>query len=163
MINKFDSFDIKSIPYTKNSDTSMLIDEAYNLNLDDGSIDMKFDVENCRPLIPSTDSINLNNDQHTSKGSIINEKQHEAFLQALVSYQNSKIQDLLENHFIHHDTFKRTMNGSSQQKFRKLYSTPKTSFQDETEQVISNSNDYLNPCKKRKRCEIKVQPIPIGC
>ena len=29
----------------------MLIDEASNLNLGDGSIDMKFDVETCRPLI----------------------------------------------------------------------------------------------------------------
>ena len=52
---EFDSFNIKSIPYIGNSDTSMLIDEASNLNLDDGSIDMKFDVETCRPLIPSTD------------------------------------------------------------------------------------------------------------
>ena len=46
LINKFDSFDIKFIPHTNNSDTSMLINEASNLNLDDGSIDMKFDVEN---------------------------------------------------------------------------------------------------------------------
>ena len=42
LINKFDSFDIKSIPYTNNSDTSMLIDEASKLNLYDSSIDMKF-------------------------------------------------------------------------------------------------------------------------
>ena len=55
LISKFDSFDIKSIPYTENSDTIMLIDEVYNLNLDDGSIDMKFDGETCKPLIPSTD------------------------------------------------------------------------------------------------------------
>jgi hypothetical protein len=77
----------------------MLIDEASNLNLDDGSIDMKFDVETCRPLIPSTDWRNLNDDRHTSKGSIINEKQHEAFLQDPVSDQNSELQDILENHF----------------------------------------------------------------
>ena len=62
LINKFDSFDIKSIPYTKNLDTSMLINEASKLNLDDGSINMKFDVETCRPLIPHTDWRNLNND-----------------------------------------------------------------------------------------------------
>ena len=53
----------------------MLIDEASNLN-----IDMKFDVETCKPSIPSTDWRNSNNDLHTSKGSVINEKQHEAFL-----------------------------------------------------------------------------------
>ena len=80
LINKFDSFDIKSIPYIENYDTSMLIDEAFNLNLDDGSIDMKFDVETCNPLIPSIDWRNLNNDRNTFKGSIINEEQHEVFL-----------------------------------------------------------------------------------
>ena len=85
LINKFDSFNIKSIPYTKNSDTIMLIDEASSLNLDDGSIAIKFDVENCRPLIPSIDWRNSNDDQHMSNGSIINEEQYEVFLQALVS------------------------------------------------------------------------------
>ena len=58
----------------------MLIDEASNLNLDDGSIDMKFDDETCSPLIPSIYWRNSNDDQHSSKGSIINEKQHEALL-----------------------------------------------------------------------------------
>ena len=68
----------------------MLVDEASNLNLNDGSIDIKFDVGNGRPLIQSTDWRNSNNDRHTSKGSIINDEQHEALLQALVSNQNSK-------------------------------------------------------------------------
>jgi ribonuclease HI len=58
LINKFDSFDIKSIPYIENYDT--IIDEASNLNLDYESIDMKFDT--CRPSIPSTDWRNSNND-----------------------------------------------------------------------------------------------------
>ena len=44
LINKFDSFDVKSIPYTNNFDINMLIDEASKLNLDDGSINMNFDV-----------------------------------------------------------------------------------------------------------------------
>ena len=103
----------------------MLIDEASNLKLNYGSIDIKLDVGTCRPLIPSTDWRNSNNDQHTCKGSIINEEQHEALLQALVSDQNSKMQYLLENHFDLEDTFRRTMNESSQWKFRKLYSTHK--------------------------------------
>jgi hypothetical protein len=51
LISKFNSFDIKSIPFTENFDTIMLIDEASNLNLD---YDMKFSAETCRPLIPST-------------------------------------------------------------------------------------------------------------
>ena len=89
MINKFDSFDIKFIPRIENYDTSMLIDETSNLNLYDGSIDMKFYVETCRPLIPTTNWRISNDDRHviehlqsgeTSKGSIINEEQHEDFL-----------------------------------------------------------------------------------
>ena len=62
LINKFDSFDIKSIPYTKNFDTIILIDEAANLNIDYDSIDMKFDDETCRPLIPSRHWRNSNDD-----------------------------------------------------------------------------------------------------
>ena len=46
LINKFDSFNIKCIPHTKYYDTNMLINEASNLDLNDGSIDMRFDVEN---------------------------------------------------------------------------------------------------------------------
>ena len=103
----------------------MLIDEASNLNLDYDSIYMKIDDETCRPLIPFTDWRNSNDDRYTSNGSMIKEKQHEAFLQALVSDQNFKMQYLLENLFSLQDTFKRTINESSQWKFRKLYSTPK--------------------------------------
>ena len=89
LINKFDSFDIKSIPYTDNSDTSMLSYEASNLNIYDSSIDMKFDDETCSPLIPCTNGRISNDDQHvirhlqsghTSKGSVINEEQHEVLL-----------------------------------------------------------------------------------
>ena len=58
----------------------MLIDEASNLNLDYDSIDMKIHVDTCRPLTLFTDWRNSNDDQYTPKGSIINEKQHEAFL-----------------------------------------------------------------------------------
>jgi hypothetical protein len=63
------------------------------------SIDMKFDVETCRPFIPSTNWRNLNNEQHTSTGSILNEEQHGARLKAPISDQNSELQYLLENHF----------------------------------------------------------------
>ena len=125
LINKFDSFDIKFISHIENYDTIMLIYEASNLNLNDGSIDIKFYVYTCRPLIPCIDWRNLNDDQYTSKGLTINEKQHEVFLQAPVLDQNSEIQNVLENHFSLQDTFKRKMNESSQFKFRKLYSTPK--------------------------------------
>ena len=80
MISKFDSFDIKSIPYTENSDTIMLIDEASNLNPNYESIDLKFAIETCRASIPNIDWINSKNERYTSNGSMIKEKQHEAFL-----------------------------------------------------------------------------------
>ena len=80
LINKFDSFDIKSIPYTKNCDTIMLIEKASNLYLYYDFIDMEFDAKTCRPWIPSTNWRNSNDDRYTSKGSIINEKQHEVVL-----------------------------------------------------------------------------------
>jgi hypothetical protein len=99
LINKFDSFDIKFTPHRETFDTIMLVGEASNLNLNDGSIDIKFDFDTCRTLIPSTDWRNSNDDRHTSKGSIINEEQHEVLLQALVSDQNSENQNILENHF----------------------------------------------------------------
>ena len=101
----------------------MLINKDSRLNLYEGSIDKKISTETDRPLIPNTNGRISNDDQnvirhlqsgHTSKGSIINEEQHESLLQALVSDQNFEIQDLLENHFGLQDTFKRTMNGSSQ-------------------------------------------------
>ena len=58
----------------------MLIDEGSNLNLYDGSIDMKFSIETCKSLIPTTNWRNSNDEQHNSKGSIINKEKHESFL-----------------------------------------------------------------------------------
>ena len=63
LINKIDSFDIKSFPHTEYSENTMLIDEASNLNLDDSFIDMKFDIETCGPLIPNTNWRNSSDDQ----------------------------------------------------------------------------------------------------
>ena len=104
------------------------------------------------PSIPSTNWRISNDDQHvieylqsgeTSKGSIINEEQHEALMQALVSDENSEFRDPLSNHIIRmenhfglQDTFKRTMNGSLwkgqvvnifslKQNSTKIYSSPK--------------------------------------
>jgi hypothetical protein len=140
LINKFESFNIKFIPHIENSNTNMLINEASNLNICDGSIDKKFSIETCRPLIPSTNWRNSNNDQHilehllsdTSKGSIIIEEQHESLLQAPVSNKKPKLRDLLssytiilESHFGLQDTFKMKMNGFSQRTLRKIYSSLK--------------------------------------
>ena len=137
LINKFDSFDIKSIPYTDNSNTNMLVDEASNLNLDDSSIGMKFNVENFRSLMPSIDWRNLNDERHTFKGSIVNEKQHEALVSAPVSYQNLELQYILENHFGLQDTYKGTMKGYLQREFRKLYLSPKSAVKMKSNKLLA--------------------------
>jgi hypothetical protein len=67
----------------------MLIDEASNLNLYDGPIDIKFSIEICRHSIPSTNWRNSNDDQYISKGSIINKELHESFLESPISDENS--------------------------------------------------------------------------
>ena len=72
-----------------------------------------------KSLIPSTCWRNSNDHRHTFKGSIWSP------LQALVLDQHSENQNILENHFGLQETFRRTMNGSSQRKFRELYSSPK--------------------------------------
>jgi hypothetical protein len=64
LINKFEAFNIKSIPRTKNYDTDMLINVASNLNIYDGLIDKIFYVEICRLSIPSTSWRISNDDQH---------------------------------------------------------------------------------------------------
>ena len=87
----------------------MLINEAPNLNLYDGSIDMKFVVEIHRPLIPNTNWRISNEDQHviehlqsedTCKGLIINKEQHEALLHAPISDEKPELRDLLSSHII---------------------------------------------------------------
>ena len=141
MINKFESFNIKSSPCTNILDTDVLINETSNLNIYDGYLGNKFSIEICRPLIPSTNWTISNDDRHimehlqsqyTSKGSIFNEEQHESLLQDLVSYQKLELRYplsnhiiKLENHFNLQDRFKREMNGSFQWKLRKIYSSPK--------------------------------------
>ena len=73
------------------------------------------------PLIPGTGWRNSNDHRHTFKGSIINEEQHEALLQALVSDQHSEDKNILENHFGLQETFKRIMNGSSHNGSLEIY------------------------------------------
>ena len=55
---------------------------------------------------------------------ILSRDQYEAPLQAVVSDQHSENQNILENHFGLQETFRRTMNGSSQLKFVNLSPKP---------------------------------------
>ena len=151
---KIESFNMKFIPHTKNFDTNMLINESPNLNLYDGSIDIKFSIEIHRPLIPNTNWRILNDDQHvtkqlqsgeTSKGSIINEEQYESLLHALVSDENPELRDLLSNHIIRleshfelQDTFKRRMNGSSRRKLRNMYSSSRPFFKMKPNKLLTS-------------------------
>ena len=104
-------------------------------------------------MIPSTIWRISNDDQHiiehlqsedTYKGSMINEEQHEAPLQAPVADEKPKFIDPLSNHIIKlenhldlQDTFKRTMNGSLPWNSRKIYSSPKPAVKMKPNKVIS--------------------------
>ena len=110
-MNKFEAFNIKSIPCTLNSKADMLANVASNLfPSDDFSNDNFFfeliyrllildNITNWRVFEDDKQILNFLNSKDTCKGFIIDDEQHEAFLQASVSYQNSEIQYLLENHF----------------------------------------------------------------
>jgi hypothetical protein len=90
-------------------------------------------------LIPSTNWRISNDDQHivehlqlknTSKGSIINEEQHEALLQDLVSEEKPKFSDhylITLSGWRIFSTF-RTMNGSLQWNLKNIDSSPKPFF-----------------------------------
>ena len=90
---------------------------------------------------------NSNDHRHTFKGSIWSP------LQALVSDQHSKNQNILENHFGLQETFRRTMNGSSQWKFRKLYSSLKLVVKMKLNNSFTTWINIPNQFKKRKSCE----------
>ena len=76
-------------------------------------------------------------------------------LQALVSNQHSENQNILENHFGLQETFRRTMNGSSQWKFRKLYSSPKPVVKMNLHNSFTARINIPNQFKKRKSYEIE--------
>ena len=129
------------------------IEESYMTNNNDHSI-LLIDFSTS---FNGTDWINSNNDRYTSNGSMIKEKQHEAFLQALVSDQNSEMQYLLENHFGLQDTFKRTINESSQWKFRKLYSTPKPVVKMKFNKLLAAR--MITSIHARRGRAVKLKPI----
>ena len=74
-------------------------------------------------------------------------------LQALVSDQYSENENILENHFGLQETFRRTMNGSSQRKFRKLYSSPKPVVKMNLHNSFTTRINIPNQIKKRKSCK----------
>ena len=94
-MNKFEDFNIKSIPHTSNHESDMLANAASNLFPSDDFCHDKFSVELIyRPSIPDNITnwrvfeddeqiINFLHSEDTFKGSVIDDEQHEALLQAL--------------------------------------------------------------------------------
>ena len=97
LISKFEDFNIKSIPRTLNFEVDMLANATSNLCPSDNFSHDKFSVEFIyRPSIPDNltnwrlfeddeQNINFLHSEDTFKGLVIDDEQHEALLQALVS------------------------------------------------------------------------------
>ena len=99
-MNKFESFNIISIPHTLNYEEEMLANATSNLFRSDDFSHDKFFVELIyRPLIPSNITnwmvfeddeqiINFLHSEDTFKGSVIDDEQHECLFQASTSKEN---------------------------------------------------------------------------
>ena len=66
---------------------------------------------------------------------------------------HSENQNILENHFGLQETFRRTMNGSSQWKFVNLYSSPKPVVKMNLYNSFTAQINIPNQFKNRKSCE----------
>ena len=99
-MNKFEAFNIKSIPHTLNHEAEMLANAASNLCPSDDFSHDKFYVEliyrssipdnitNWRVFKDDEQIIIFLHSKDTFKGSIIYDEQHEALLQASASEEN---------------------------------------------------------------------------
>ena len=96
-MNIFEAFNIKSIPRTLNHEAEMLANAASNLFSSDDVSHDKFSVEliyrssipdnitNWRVFEDDEQIINFLDSKDTFKGSVIDDEQHEALLQASAS------------------------------------------------------------------------------
>jgi len=106
-MNKFEAFNIKSIPRTLNHDADMLANVASNLFPSDDLSHDKFSVEliyrssiphnitNWRVFEDEEQIINFLHSEDTFKGSFIDEEQHEALLQASASEEKSEHSNII--------------------------------------------------------------------
>ena len=94
LINKFEAFNIKSIPHTLNHEADMLANVASNLFPSDDFSHDTFSIEliyrlsipdnitNWRVFEDDEQIINFLHSKDTFKGSVIDDEQHESLLQA---------------------------------------------------------------------------------
>ena len=102
LINKFEAFNIKSIPHSMNYEEEMFANATSNLCPHDYFSHDKFFVEliyrlsisdnitNSRVFEDDEHIINLFHSEDTFKGSVIDDEKHEALLQASSSEKNSE-------------------------------------------------------------------------
>ena len=133
LINKFEAFDIKSIPHTMNFEADMLANAASNLCPSDDFSHNIFSVEFIyRPSIPDNITdwrvfeddeqiINFLHSEDTFKRLVIDDEQHEALLQASASeekpeHSNTMPKNIvrLEKLFDLQNKFKRSTNKDKQ-------------------------------------------------
>ena len=135
-MNKFEAFNIRSIPHSLNSEEDMLANAASNLCPSNDFCHDKFSIEliyrspipdnimNWRVFEDDEQIINFLHLEDTFKGSVIDDEQHEDLLQDLVSKDKLEYSDgmpkniiRLEKLFDHQDKFKRPTS-------KKLRSSP---------------------------------------
>ena len=126
-MNKFEAFNIKSIPPIKNYNANMLENVTSNLSPSNDFTHDRFFVE---VIYRSSIPYNITNwgifdeDQQIIEGtlrvSVIDDEQHESLLQASISEEKLELRDIfpknivrMENHFDLQDTFRKTKNNSS--------------------------------------------------
>ena len=111
-MNKFKAFNIKSIPHTLNFEADMLANAASNLCPSDDFSHDKFYVEliyrwsipdnitNWRVFEDDEQIINFLHSEDTFKGSVIDDEQHEALLQASASKEKPEHNNIIPKNIV---------------------------------------------------------------
>ena len=111
-MNKFEAFNIKSIPRTLNHEADMLANAASNLCPSDDFSHEKFSVKLIyRPSVPDNITnwrvfedeekiINFLHSEDTFKGSVIDDEQHEALLQASASEEKPEHSNIIPKNIV---------------------------------------------------------------
>ena len=111
-MNKFEAFNIKSIPHTLNSKSNMLANAASNLCPSDDFSHDKYSVEliyrssipdnitNWRVFEDDEQIINFLHSEDTFKGLVIDDEQHEALLQASASKEKPEHSNIIPKNIV---------------------------------------------------------------
>ena len=159
LMNKFEVFNIKSIPHTLNHEADMLANATSNLCPSDDFSHDKFSVELIyRPLIPDNiknwrvfeddeQIINFLHSEDTFKGLVIDDEQHEALLQASVSEEKPEHSNIIPKNIVRLEKL-----FDLQEKFRRPTNTKTRSSTLLYEVVNLGTEQDLNNINLGKNC-----------